>query len=90
LKPNDFGLFDMLGNAYEWCQDSINYYRPGEDDKPSEDIEDKEDINSGKSRVLRGGAFDSQSRYVRCGYRTRRAPALRGLNAGFRPARTFR
>jgi formylglycine-generating enzyme required for sulfatase activity len=26
LKPNDFGLFDMLGNALEWCQESIAYY----------------------------------------------------------------
>ena len=29
LLPNDLGLFDMLGNEFEWCQDSMNASRPG-------------------------------------------------------------
>jgi len=89
LKPNDFGLFDMLGNALEWCQESIMYYRQGEDGKPSEDSEDKREIKDKLSRVLRGGSFFYLSRYIRCVLRDRNAPTFRNIDVGFRPARTY-
>ena len=42
LKPNDFGLFDMLGNALEWCQDRAIYYPT---DRPL--VEDAEQVEAG-------------------------------------------
>jgi formylglycine-generating enzyme required for sulfatase activity len=90
LKPNDFGLFDMLGNAVEWCQESFMYYTPGAEGKPSEDREDTQDITNKRSRVLRGGSFINLSRDVRCASRTRSVPTYRNYHVGFRPARTFR
>ena len=89
LKPNDFGLFDMLGNALEWCQESFMYYSPGEGAKPSEDIEDKWQITDKRSRVLRGGSFYSPASNVRSATRASSAPAYRASNIGFRGARTF-
>jgi formylglycine-generating enzyme required for sulfatase activity len=59
-KPNDLGLFDMLGNAYEWCQDPIFYYtaaRPGQAREDEEYKEDIKGIKDGLGRVFRGGAF---------------------------------
>jgi formylglycine-generating enzyme required for sulfatase activity len=90
LKPNDFGLFDMLGNALEWCQESVTYYTPGAEGKPSEDREDKQDITDKRNCVLRGGSFYDQSRLVRCAERNRVVPSNRFYSVGFRPARTFR
>jgi formylglycine-generating enzyme required for sulfatase activity len=84
LKPNDLGLFDMLGNALEWCQESFQDY-VGEEDK-----EDKRNITDPLSRVLRGGSFHSQASVVRCANRVWTAPTNRGPDVGFRPARTFR
>ncbi len=81
LKPNDLGLFDMHGNAWEWCQNR------------SEDLEDKEDIQRGigpGSRVLRGASFYLQSGFVRSAIRYRGVPSFRDINVGFRPARTCR
>src|ERR1700730_2519877 len=37
LKPNDLGLFDVLGHAAKWCQESNGYYAPEMDGKASED-----------------------------------------------------
>jgi formylglycine-generating enzyme required for sulfatase activity len=80
----------MLGNALEWCQDSVTYYTPGVEGKPSQDREDKQDITDKRSRVLRGGSFYNQASYVRSAIRTRLVPTIRVAYVGFRPARTFR
>jgi serine/threonine protein kinase/formylglycine-generating enzyme required for sulfatase activity len=87
LKPNDFGLFDMHGNVWNWCQESFQPYRKNLGDVPVEDIEDIQSIQS--SRVLRGGAFGGPAALVRSAQRLGDAPALRNSNVGFRPARTF-
>jgi formylglycine-generating enzyme required for sulfatase activity len=87
LKPNDLGLFDMLGNATEWCQERIMVYQPG---LPwSEDKEDILSINRDGSRVLRGGSFDIPAVAVRSAVRFGNVPTLRNNVVGFRPARTI-
>jgi formylglycine-generating enzyme required for sulfatase activity len=86
LKPNDLGLFDMLGNAMEWCHDPIVHYTPGED---KENTFDKKSVSDRTSRALRGGSFNLRAVYVRCGLRYRNSPAYLYDVAGFRPARTF-
>jgi formylglycine-generating enzyme required for sulfatase activity/tRNA A-37 threonylcarbamoyl transferase component Bud32 len=61
--------------------------------KGDEAIEDTEDILSidpNKSRVLRGGSFNSPASNLRCGNRNRNVPTYRSHNVGLRPARTFR
>jgi formylglycine-generating enzyme required for sulfatase activity len=90
LKPNDFGLFDMLGNAMQWCQESAGYYSPGPGGEPSEDTEDKKDIEDKTGRMLRGGPFDTQPKNVRSATRTGFVPTALNYHVGFRPARTFR
>ena len=87
LKPNDLGLFDMLGNAFQWCEDRAEYYTAGED---KEDIKDIKDINKDNSRVLRGGSFNDPASNVRSANRLTDVPTDRVSNYGFRPARTFR
>jgi formylglycine-generating enzyme required for sulfatase activity len=83
LKPNDFGLFDMLGNAWEWCQDSFEYYKPGED------REDRKEISDKRGRVYRGGSLLNSPWFIRCATRFGYAPTGRPIYVGFRPARTF-
>jgi serine/threonine protein kinase/formylglycine-generating enzyme required for sulfatase activity len=87
LKPNDWGLFDMLGNALEWTQDMPLLYVPGEDKENINDI--KKGIKTADSRVLRGGSFVNQASFVRCANRNWLVPTDRRSNVGFRPARTF-
>jgi formylglycine-generating enzyme required for sulfatase activity len=84
LKPNDLGLFDMLGNAREWCQEGIRPLQAGED------VEDKNDIKDTYGRALRGGSFLHIAGHVRSAHRTWDRPNYRSDNYGFRPARTIR
>ncbi len=88
LLPNDLGLFDMLGNVSEWCQERPLLYRPDQAGTMVDNINRQEDVDM-NPRILRGGAFSYQPANVRSADRTRNAPTNRNVNNGFRPARTY-
>jgi serine/threonine protein kinase/formylglycine-generating enzyme required for sulfatase activity len=77
LGPNGLGLFDMHGNAWQWCQDVF-------------EGQTSNDVTIDVGRVLRGGSFNLDARYSRSAYRNWLEPANRLHFAGFRVARTYR
>jgi formylglycine-generating enzyme required for sulfatase activity len=88
MKPNDFGLFDMLGNALEWCQESY-VPRPENRGEISEDVEDNRPVTDKLSRALRGCSFLDPALLARSALRLHYVPPYRLDYLGFRPARTF-
>jgi serine/threonine protein kinase/formylglycine-generating enzyme required for sulfatase activity len=89
LQPNDLGLFDMLGNLYEWCQDQYGQYPIGGGAQYIDDINISHHITDKDNRPIRGGTFAGQAVIIRAAYRTVLAPASRITRGGFRPARTL-
>ena len=89
LKPNDLGLFDVLGNAMEWCQDVGDDYRvtPGEVriDLPDTALQ----VTKAQPRVLRGGSFFYLGRSVRSAFRDYYRPDFPLMYVGLRVARTM-
>src|SRR5262245_1345776 len=85
LKPNDLGLFDMLGNAREWCHDALAPYPVG----PAMDVEQPGRVGAEKPRVLRGGSFLSVAPELRAAHRIGCQPQVLFSQAGFRVARTY-
>jgi uncharacterized protein (TIGR02996 family) len=77
--PNAFGLFDMHGNVWEWCQDwfDANYYAHS----PSKDPPGP---RTGQYRLLRGGSWGDDACYCRSASRGRLEPGCRNGNFGFR------
>ena len=90
LLSNDLGLFDMLGNEYEWCQDSWNASKPAKQGIYNDIISIYESVVEKNPRILRGGTFLDLPALVRSASRIWIAPANRVLYYGFRPSRTYR
>ena len=77
---NPWGLYDMLGNVLEWCQDFSRAYH----ETPEFDPRGPE---HGGSRVFRGGAWSDRARYARSAFRFGAHPGARNGALGFRLAR---
>jgi eukaryotic-like serine/threonine-protein kinase len=78
-KPNAFGLYDMHGNVWEWCQDwyDQNYYQQSPRNDPPGPA-------AGTSRVLRGGSWNYVDILCRSAGRLNVEPDTRSVNNGFR------
>ncbi|MEW4527644.1 SUMF1/EgtB/PvdO family nonheme iron enzyme [Maioricimonas sp. JC845] len=87
LKPNAFGLFDMHGNIYNWCNDVYAPY-PVDGDRILVDRPEGETVTNNVRRVLRGGACFLKPEYVRSAYRNYNLPINRIPTFGLRPVRT--
>ena len=70
LQKNNWGLYDMHGNLWEWCQDWYGSY-------PTTIVTDPMGATSGTSRLLRGGSWIIHARYCRSANRSSLTPVNR-------------
>ena len=77
FPANAFGLHDMHGNVYQWCQDWYGDY-------PPRDVTDPKGPEKGLARVLRGGSWKSNPLSCRSAERLRYEPGTRFHLYGFR------
>lgn len=77
--PNAFGLYDMHGNVYEWCEDSYTdeYYAESPRMNPK-------NSSKGNVKVFRGGSWDNQPYRCRSAYRYFFLQGFKSPAVGFR------
>jgi formylglycine-generating enzyme required for sulfatase activity len=81
-KPNAWGLYDIHGHVWEWCQDWYGPY-------PTAPVTDPKGTPSGRYPVLRGGSWYNGVRLIRSAVRFRSFPDHRNLTFGFRPVMDY-
>lgn len=81
-SPNPWGLYDMLGNVFEWCEDSWDVQAKYSGDSRVDPVG-----TAGSYRVIRGGSWFSYARFVRAAYRGGISPGYRHFDVGFRLSR---
>ena len=85
---NAWGLFDLYGNLWEWCEDD---WHPTYENAPQNGRPWITDLSSREPRrLIRGGSFGSKSGDCRAARRIKNVPDFRGPDLGFRLARTIR
>lgn len=86
LKPNALGLFDVYGSLFEWCQESMAFYR----ESRSRDVEDPAPTTANIERIIRSGAYHFPCKRLNSKYLGPLSPLTLWDNIGFRVARTIR
>jgi formylglycine-generating enzyme required for sulfatase activity len=90
FEPNPWGLYQVHGNVYEWCEDIWNNTYEGAPADGAPWVQRRAWLRLGRSRrVIRGGGWFSNPRNLRSAYRFRYVADLRLDDLGFRVAATL-
>ena len=76
--PNPWGIYDLYGNTWEWCNDfyQVDYYQESPEKNPK-------GPETGDNKVLRGGSWDSDADQCRSSFRYNEVPGYTDICFGY-------